>query len=518
MVQAVLVENGRILAAGSLEAVRAAAEPDAEQVDLKGCAMLPGFIDPHSHFTACANATMQVDLDGAGSFEEIESRIRAFIEREHVPAGQWVRAGGYDHNLLKEKTHPDKRVLDAAAPEHPVVLQHQSGHMGVFNTMALEQLGITAATEAPQGGMIGKDGGQLTGYMEETAFVQYQQKVPMPAMEDFLAAYEKAQQLYASYGITTVQDGMVPGQMGGLYRMLIHSGLLKLDLVAYADIRDGRKLLEQFADHVNVYNGHVKFGGYKMFLDGSPQGRTAWLRRPYLPEGENGDVDYCGYPTLADEQVREYLRLAEEQKLQILTHCNGDGACRQLIESYRAVMADMPDRKPGDIRPVMIHAQLLGLDQLAQVKELGIIPSFFLAHVYHWGDIHLKNLGAERAEHISPAGSALKEGIRFTLHQDSPVIKPDMMETVWCAVNRVTRDGKVLGDGERISVLEALKAVTVNGAWQYFEEMEKGSIKCGKIADFVILDRDPLGVEEMELRDVRVVRTIKDGEVIWRAD
>lgn len=517
-VQAVLVENGRILAAGSLETVRAAADEMAVQVDLKGHTMLPAFIDPHSHFTACANATMQVDLDGADSFQEIVRRIQEFIKKEHVPAGQWVRAGGYDHNMLREKAHPDRRVLDLAAPEHPMVIQHQSGHMGAFNTPALEKMGITVDTETPQGGVIGKADGRLTGYMEEAAFVRFQQLVPMPAMEDFLKAYEKAQRLYASHGITTVQDGMVPGQMADLYRLLIQSGILELDLVAYADIREGRKLLEQFADHVNEYRGRVKFGGYKMFLDGSPQGRTAWLRRPYLPEEGKADEAYCGYPTLTDQQVREYLKLAEEEKLQILTHCNGDGACEQLIDVYRAVMAELPDRNAGDIRPVMIHAQLLGPDQLEQVKQLGILPSFFLAHVYHWGDVHLKNLGAERAEHISPAGSALKEGLRFTLHQDSPVIRPDMMETIWCAVNRRTREGRLLGEEERISVLEALKAVTVNGAYQYFEEQDKGSITCGKLADFVILEKDPLTADPMELKDIRVLATIKEGRTVYRCD
>ncbi len=516
--QAVLVENGRILAVGDEEEVKAAAGAEAESVDLMGHTLLPAFIDPHSHFTACANQTMQVNLEGADSFLEIQQRIRAFIEQEKIPDGDWVNASGYDNNLLRERAHPDRSVLDEAAPGHPVVVQHQSGHMGTFNTMALKRLGVNADTPVPQGGVIAKKEGQPTGYMEEAAFVEYLKKVTLPSMEKFLEAYKKAQNEYASYGITTVQEGMMTPQLGDLYQLLIHSGILKLDVVAYVDINDSEALMERYRDHIGAYKDRIRIGGYKMFLDGSPQARTAWLREPYLAgeRAEDADGEYRGYPTLTGRQVYDCMKKAEEERLQLLAHCNGDGACEQYLEAYRQVMEDMPDRQPGDIRPVMVHAQFLGRDQLKQVKRLGILPSFFLAHVYYWGDVHLKNTGEERASHISPAGSALKEGIRFTLHQDAPVIRPNMMETIWCAVNRITREGRVLGPSERITVLDALKAVTINGAYQYFEEDRKGSIVPGKLADFVILERNPLEVEPVELRNVRVLGTVKEGEWVYQ--
>lgn len=578
--EALLEEDGVILAVGGFEelkAVAGAGEGAAggagrsgagtgsagvagglRMVNLEGRTLMPSFIDPHSHFTACANATMEADLGPASSFADIVRIVREFIKRENIPAGQWVKAGGYDHNRLAELAHPDRHVLDEAAPEHPLMIQHQSGHMGVFNTLGLKLLGVDANTEAPQGGMIAVENGEPTGYLEENAFVQYQKKVPMPSPEAFLKAYRKAQELYASYGITTVQEGMMNAQLGGLYQLMLRAGFLKLDLVAYMDLRDADKLMEQFPGHVKQYRHHMKLGGYKMFLDGSPQGRTAWLREPYLPEAgggvaagdgavagdgpaagddvaagdgmaagddaaARGDVAasdvaaYRGYPTLTDDQVYANLKLAEEQDLQILAHCNGDGACEQYLRAYGKVMNDLPDRQPGDIRPVMVHAQLLGLDQLDRLKSLNVIPSFFVAHVYHWGEIHVRNLGEERASHISPAGSALKKGIRFTFHQDAPVIRPDMFETVWCAVNRRTRDGRLLGADERIPVLEALKAVTINGAYQYFEEDKKGSLAPGKLADLVVLDRNPLKVPEKEIRDIRVLATIKEGTEIYRA-
>ena len=159
----------------------------------------------------------------------------------------------------------------------------------------------------------------------------------------------------------------------------------------------------------------------------------------------------------------------------------------------------------------MIHAQLLGLDQLPELKRLGVLPSFFVAHVYHWGDVHVKNLGLERAAHISPAGSAAKLGIPFTFHQDAPVIRPDMLETVWCAVERRMKDGSVLGPEKRVDVWTALKAVTANAAYQYFEEDQKGTLAPGKQADLVVLDRDPTRTAGESLRTIRVLETWKDG-------
>ncbi len=220
---------------------------------------------------------------------EIIGRIRVYIGEKKLPEGQWVTAVNYDHNNLKEERHPKREALDEAAPRNPLILKHQSGHMGVFNTMALNLLGITAETQAPQGGLIEVEEGIPTGYMEETAFVNYQYKVPMPSAEEFLKAYGRAQELYASCGITTVQEGMMTSQLLPLYRMLIQSGLLKLDLVAYGDIKDGGTIMEEMKEHRKKYRNHIKIGGYKMFLDGSPQGRTAWLKTPYEPiKGRTG--------------------------------------------------------------------------------------------------------------------------------------------------------------------------------------------------------------------------------------
>ena len=509
--QALLVRDGRVAAVGSLAAVEDQAGIDVRRVDLAGRTLLPSFLDAHSHFTAVANQFLQVSLSGCASWGDIQDRIRDYIRRERVPAGQWVTAQGYDHNQLSERRHPDRACLDAAAPENPVVICHQSGHMGVFNTAALERLGVTAQTPAPAGGVIGRENGTLTGYMEENAFLEFQKRVPMMPLEAFLGAYRKAQGLYASHGITTVQEGLLRRELVPLYQALLADGSLKLDVVAYGDEAGVAAARQAFPASVRRYQGHFRLGGYKMFLDGSPQGRTAWLRQPY-----QGEAAYRGYGTLTDAQVLDMVRRAGAEGMQLLAHCNGDAACAQYLAALETAAREGVDL--AAMRPVMIHAQLLGRDQLPAVKRLGVIPSFFVAHVYHWGDIHWENLGPDRADGISPAGSAAELGIPFTFHTDAPVIPPDLLETVWCAVNRVTRSGRLLGAEERVDVQTALEAVTANTAFQYFEERDKGTLSPGKRADLVILDRDPLAVPPEELRDIRVLETWKDGAAIFRRE
>lgn len=506
--QALLVRDGRITAVGPKEAVAAQASQDAERIDLAGRTLMPAFVDPHSHFFAVANGCLQVSLSGCTSWADIAARIRDYIRQNHIPAGEWVRAQGYDHNALAEGRHPDRQVLDAAAPEHPVILQHQSGHMGVFNTLALKRLGVTEETPCPEGGAMGRKGGCLTGYMEENAFLLWQRQVPMPDLAALTAACEKAQALYASYGITTVQEGMLPEQLVPIYQALCAADKLYLDVVGYAD-HGGMQAAERLLPEcLEGYSHHFRIGGYKIFLDGSPQGRTAWLRKPYAGETKNR-----GYGTMTDEQVLAAVRTAVSEGRQLLAHCNGDAAAEQYLRAIAQVQKEGLDTVA--IRPVMIHAQLLGVDQLPELQRLGVLPSFFVAHVYHWGDVHVKNLGLDRAAHISPAGSATRLGIPFTFHQDAPVIRPDMLETVWCAVERRMKDGSVLGPEERVDVWTALKAVTANAAYQYFEEDRKGTLAPGKRADLVVLDRDPTKTPGEALRTIRVLETWKDGARIF---
>ena len=499
--QALVERGGRIAYVGDREEAERLAGPGARRVDLEGRALLPAFVDPHSHLLACAYARLQVPLGECAGWGEIADRLAKHVQERGIQPGEWVKGTGYDQNALAEGAAPDRFCLDRACPHNPVVIQHASGHAGVFNTLALERLGVLDGDCGLE-----RDGqGELTGRGEENPFLDLLGRIPMDGLEDVLRAFQGAQEEYASHGVTTAQEGLLQPVMAPVYQEILRRGLLYLDVNAYAPPADYDRLRGQFAQGVSASPGTFQVAGMKIFLDGSPQGGTAWVREPYAGGG-------CGTSTMTDGQVLSAFRQALDRDAQLLAHCNGDRAAEQ----YLTLLAQA-EREAGKklCRPVMIHAQLLGLDQLERVKALGVIPSFFVAHVYHWGEIHVKNFGLDRAGRISPAGSALARGIPFTFHQDSPVIPPDMLETIWCACVRRTKAGRVLGAEERIPVEAALRAVTQNAALQYGLERELGTLRPGKRADFVLLSGDPLRTPPEELKKLQVERTIRCGRTIW---
>ncbi len=550
-VEAVYTENGRIVKRGTKEEAEAYVKADTQRIDLKGKTLLPGFIDGHSHFTGLANSLSQCDLSESVSFSDIIERMRSFIQENEIPEGEWVVGTNYDHNFLEEKRHPDRKILDEISEKHPVLVIHASSHMGVVNTKGLESQKLDAGVEDPEGGHYGRDQktGELDGYMEENAFVAFRNAMPMIGIDKLMELMKKAQEIYAGYGVTTVQEGMVTPPLFQLLKYAEKNKVLYLDLAAYFDLEQAESFEKDLEEYQNHYRNHLKAGGFKMFLDGSPQGRTAWMKEPY----EKAEDGYRGYPIKKDSQVENLILTALKKKQQILTHCNGDAAAEQLITQFEKVCKEHPEIKScrpvmvhaqlvqkeqlermkklsmmpsffvvitqfekvckehpeiKSCRPVMVHAQLVQKEQLERMKKLSMMPSFFVAHTYYWGDIHIENFGMERAKNISPAGSAQKMGIPYTFHQDSPVLMPDVFRTIWCAVRRTTRNGVELDQEESVSAYEALKAMTVNAAYQYFEENEKGSIEEGKLADLIIVDKDPLSVSADEAYEALKAMTV----------
>ncbi len=495
-VEAVFVENGRIQKVGSLAEVKPFVKKDTKEIDLKGKTMLPAFIDAHSHISAFAQSLSYISLADCKSIVEILEKLK--LGKEERKQEKWIIGVGYDQNFLKEKRHPTRWELDSICEEKPLLITHISGHMGVANTKALEMMQITEDSMAPEGGRYGKENGKLNGYLEETAFIENTKYIEAISQEKFLELLDKAQNIYRSYGIKTVQDGLTTEKEFPLLKQMAEEKKWKVDVISYIDIAHA-SIIEENKDYLKTYKNHLKIGGYKMILDGSPQGKTAWMTKPY-----EGEENYRGNPTKTNEEVENAVHKAVEEERQLLAHCNGDAAAEQYIQACQK----QPIEKLKKIRPVMIHAQTVRKDQLEEMKKIGMIPSFFIAHVYYWGDIHLKNLGEDRGSFISPAKSAEELGLIYTFHQDSPVLPPNMLETIWCAVNRTTKNGVLLGKEEQISVYEALKAVTIWATYSYFEEEEKGSIREGKKADFVLLDKNPLKVPKEEIRNIKVIEVI----------
>ena len=499
--EAIYIEDGIIKKCGDLATLKQVIPNDTKLIDLNNNCLMPSFIDSHSHLVSLAKTLNLVDLNNSTSIKEIISRFNQYIKITNPEKNKLLVGFGYDHNSLKECRHPLAKDLDQIA--YPVMISHVSGHMGVINTKAMKLFKIDNSISDPAGGKYGRDENQqLNGYLEEQAYLMIASKSD-ETNTNLKEQCLEALKIYASYGVTTVQEGYMKEEEFSLLASLAKEKKLFLDVVGYVDIKDHQQLYQENTLY-HQYQNHFKLGGYKLFLDGSPQGKTAWLSQPYLDSG-----DYCGYPIYQDEDVIKYVDYILQNNVQLITHCNGDRATKQLLDAFK--------NRPTNTRPVMIHCQTLRHDQLPQLKTINMIPSFFVNHLYHWGDIHLKNLGS-RAHQISCIHSALKQELPYTFHQDSPVIPPNMLESVWCACKRETKSGIILGKNEQISRYNALKGITINAAYQYFEEKVKGSIAEGKIADLIILDKNPCKVAIDEILKINILKTIKDGLVVYSKD
>ncbi len=513
--EAVLVRDGNIIAVGTLKDLKALTTPECQAISLQGKTLLPAFIDAHGHLSLTTRYISMADLSTAESFDDILHLLKEFRKQHNLTHGEYIFGYSYDHNFLREHAHPTRDILDQVSSEVPVVIWHTSIHMAVANTKALELMKIDADSPDPKGGIIGRyiNSNIPNGYLEETAInpvYALQANITM----DFEKQLYEAQMEYIRNGITTVQDGEVDYKTVRLFRKMSERGKLLLDVVAYPCFDSGCGLgnvMEENKDCIKQYKNHYKIGGYKTLLDGSPQCKSAWMREPYDNSG-----DYRGYPWLSDEVLAQHIKLAIEDNQQILAHCNGDAAADQYLHIYQKVLQESNNPNKFHLRPVMVHCQTVREDQLDLMKKLQMIPSFFVAHVNYWGDIHLKNLGQTRGQRISPVHSALDRELMYNFHTDTPVIQPNIFHTLWTAVNRVTRGGILCGAEQRITVYDALKAVTIHAAYAYFEEQSKGSIKPGKRADLIITDKNPLKVEVIDLKNIQVMSTYKDGELLFK--
>lgn len=508
--EALLVENGEIRALGPLRSFDSLRR--VRRIDLRGRCLMPGFIDAHSHIVMNGLYAGLADLSACADFDEIVRTLRAHGERKKSKPGEPVIGFGYDHNTLREQRHPDREVLDRVSRENPVVILHVSGHMACANSRALALAGLSAATPDPEGGVIGRapGGAEPNGYLEETAAQDVHPMIFGKAKRDIGGILRSMQRAYLEHGVTTAQDGAANRQIVTLLRLAGWLGKLKIDVVAYPMINaEGRQAVKPDPPRA-AYRRHLRLGGYKLILDGSPQGRSAWMSEPYLGD----DPEYRAYPYLNDDAADAFVRRAVAERRQILVHCNGDAAGEQFLNAYERALRDTGCAE--DLRPVMIHCQIVRADQLARMARLRMIASIFVGHVFFWGDVHLKNFGPARANRISPAGEATRLGVPYNFHQDTPVTPPDMLRSVWCAVKRVSRSGRIVGAEMTVSPFEALRAVTAGGAYQYFEEDRKGTLQPGKLADLVVLDRNPLAVDPLEIKDIQVLETIKRGVTVYR--
>ena len=517
--EAVAVKDGRILAVGSERDVLATVGSGAKKIDLRGRTLLPGFVDSHGHAyligLQASSANLLPPPDGTGrNIALIQALLTdwAANHTEMVEKIGWIVGFGYDDSQLAEQRHPTRDDLDEVSEDLPVLVIHQSGHLGAANSKALEMAGVSAETEDPEGGVFRRRAGsqEPNGVAEEYAFFRIVGLLVSrfdDSDNDRLVA--EGARLVASFGYTTAQEGRAMGPSLAAMRRAADQGRLPIDLVAYPDVLEV-ETVEPSLHYTNRY----RVGGVKLTIDGSPQGKTAWLTEPYFVVPEGQPDDYRGYAAIDETTTSEAVEKAFANGWQILCHANGDAAIDRFIAAVRAAKTRHPD---VDNRPVVIHGQVLRKDQVEALDELGIFPSLFPMHTFYWGDWHRESvLGPERAENISPTGWVLERGMRFSSHHDAPVALPNSMRVLSATVTRTSRSGRVLGPEHKVPVATALKALTIWPAWQHFEEHSKGTIEVGKLADFVILSDNPLTVPPEKLADIEVVETIKEGVSIYR--
>ena len=520
--EALAVSGEEIIFVGSKEGALGLSDENTKLIDLKGKALLPGFVDPHSHVNGVGLQAMVANVlpppDGqAKTVDDLVSllsdaksdpRYAPFIESTGI-----IMGFGFDDAELDR--YPLASDLDKVSKDKPVIIIHTSGHLSVINSVAMSMFDITPESKNPQGGVIRRKPGSMEpdGVLEENAHFN----VLFAMMSQFDEQLqdemlEAGQRFYARYGYTTVQEGRSSQQAYDTMVRAAQRNALLLDLVAYADFVSSPEIMTSPFLSRKYYN-RFRVGGTKLNFDGSPQGKTAWLSEPYFKPPEGQPETYLGYPTFTDEQANKLMETAFENNWQVLTHANGDAAIEQFIG---AVDAATEKHGKSDRRTVLIHGQTIRQDQIDRLKDLDIFPSLYPMHTFYWGDWHADSvLGQPRADFISPTQAILDAGLVFSTHHDAPVALPSSFRVLDATVNRTTRSKKILGEDQRVDPYTALRAMTVWPAHQYFEEDTKGSLETGKQADFVILNANPLKVPRAELIDLVVDQTISRGEPVY---
>lgn len=521
--EAIAIKDGKITAVGSLSELTARSKGAAtKMVDLNGKTLLPGFIDPHSHFINGMAMEDQANVTAppvgpASTAAEIVTELERFAKAKSKKPGDLILGYGYDDNMLPGDHPLTRDDIDPAFPDNPVIVLHVSTHGAVLNSAALKKFGISAATKTPPGGVIARKPGtqEPTGLLMETAWIPLHEQLPATSRDQEPGQIKYAQDLYAAAGVTTAQDGASMAPQVEVLQRAADRGELFIDVISYPFIGDLEKVLKVHpADSFGSYGKHLKLGGCKILADGSPQGKTAFFTTPYLTGGPGGEKNWNGEPTFPQKMLNGMFKTCYDNGLQVIAHANGDAGIDAILKGHEFGVAGAADK---DRRTVIIHSQFVRKDQLQKYIDYKMIPSFYTEHTFFFGEAHIKNRGMEQASFISPMKTAIAMGLKPTNHTDFSVVPIDQMMVLWTAVNRKLRSGAVLGPDERVSALDAIKAITINAAYEYFEERSKGSIEPGKLADLVILDNNPLKVDPDAIKGIKVVETIKEGETIYRA-
>lgn len=518
-IESLVTHSEKIVFTGSLDEARKKYTSTID-IDLNGQTLLPGFIDAHAHFAGFPGQSVGAQIlpppdAGAKNIESLINILKDWATPENVELTGWIFGLGFDDSVMEEKRFPTKFDLDKVSTDIPVMIIHISGHFASVNTKGLELLNIDEHTVDPEGGIIRRVAGsnEPNGVLEELAAIPYMPMVLAPKSEKAVNTFlSSGQNMALSYGYTTAQEGRAMPNSHLFLEHAANNNLLKIDVVSYVDYSVADTLLKT-KWYGPDYKNHYRIGGVKLTLDGSPQGRTAWITHPYLIPPDGASEGYKGYPAIpSDDDVEAIYKSAFSNNWQILTHANGDAAMDQMIRTMKNASTgfDLQDR-----RDVLIHGQYIRKDQIDEFRDLNVIASFFPLHTFYWGDWHKQLIGDSLGNAISPTRTALDKGLKITIHTDAPVALPNLMRVIWTASKRISRSGEIIGEYERLTPYEALKSITEWSAFQHFEEEQKGTLEVGKLADLVVLDANPLKLNIDKIPDILVTQTIKNGNLVF---
>ena len=520
--EALAVKGGKIVAVGARVDVEKAHKGAATRiVDLGGKVLLPGFLDAHSHYISSLSVANQVNVYAppAGPGKDPASIVAELVkyrDANKIAKGVVIQAYGYDENVMPNGRLLNRDDLDKALPDNPVLVGHVSMHGAVLNSAAMKKWGISARTKTPPGGVIVRKPGtqEPYGLIMEMAYLPIFSSLPQPTKEQEVEWSKAGQLLYAQHGVTTAQEGAT--HLGDLEVMkrAAAGGATLIDVIAYPFITDLEAVLKKYPKETwGSYENRLKIGGVKITIDGSPQGKTAFFSTPYLTGGPGGEKNWTGELAFPQEVVTKAVKAVYDMGVPLNLHANGDGAIDAYLRAHETAAA-------GDLgmdrRVTVIHSQFVRKDQLDKYASYKIRPSFYTLHTYYFAEAHIANRGRAQAMYLSPMRDAIDKGLVPTNHTDFVVAPLDQMFMMWSAVNRTSRGGEVIGADQRVTPMEALKAMTINVARQYGEETSKGSLEVGKLADMVVLDQSPLKVDPAKIKDLKVLETIKDGKVIYK--
>ncbi|WNS74997.1 amidohydrolase [Bacillus sp. DTU_2020_1000418_1_SI_GHA_SEK_038] len=511
--EAVAIKGNRIIAVGSTEEVLTYQTEDTEIINLNGKSLIPGFNDAHLHLTIYGTNLLGVSCIAPHikCLEDIFIDLRK--KCQETPKGNWVRAWGFKESSLVENRFPTKEELDAISTEHPIVIIRTCNHFSIANSKALEIAGITEKTSDPDGGIIERDSyGQLTGKLIENAHMQLFEYAAYTE-EEIRKGMKLASDEFIQAGITSVHDAGAYGDGADSLRIMqqaIHAGEVKVRVYALigslTNSHDFVERMVQAGPITGLGDDRFRIGPAKLFTDGSSVGPTIATRQPYSHKQDDYGIIYY-----SQAELNRILGTAHKKGFQITAHAQGDRAIEMILDCIETALNEHPRE---DHRHRIEHAGIASPDLQERMKKLGVVPIPNPAFMYVNGDRYLEYYG-DRVQNMYPARDYIDKGIIAAFASDAPVTFVNPMLGIHAAVNRKSTDGQAVGENQCISVLEAIRAYTWNGAYASFEENIKGSIEVGKLADITILSESILHVDQEKLKDVKIELTMVNGEVLY---